>query len=145
MMAPRSPSASRLVLAPNIHHPSAGITAMAVAADSQSATMVMIVAMAFGEAGFMLASVAVTTAAATSLDESQVGLAAGMYNTATQIGAALGLAVVASVVAAADGDLQVGGGAIRYGFLACLGFCLMAIVLIATQLTTAPRETPQMT
>ncbi|MFL6100508.1 MAG: MFS transporter [Actinomycetales bacterium] len=117
----------------------AGVAVMAAAADWQSGTTVMIVAMAFGEAGFMVASVALTTAAATSLDDSHVGLAAGIYNTATQLGAALGLAVVASVVAAAAGDLHVGGGAIRYGFLACLAFCLMAIVLVATQLT--PRRT----
>jgi MFS family permease len=107
-----------------------GLGLMAACVPLDAGVPLIVVGMVVGEAGFMFASVALTAAATTSLDDAHAGLAAGLFNTSTQLGGGLGLAVVATVVATVAGggvDVQ----AVQWGFVACLGFCGLAAVLIA--------------
>jgi MFS family permease len=77
-----------------------GLAAMAGATVMPDGLGVLIAGMVLGEAGFMLASVALTIVATGNLAGRHAGLAAGLLNTATQLGGGVGLAVVAAVVAA---------------------------------------------
>lgn len=90
--------------------------------------------MVVGEGGFMLGSVALTIVATGSLDDRHAGLAAGLLNTATQLGGGIGLGVVSAVVIAATAGGRVTGGALRPGFLTCLAFTALALVLVTTGL-----------
>ena len=78
-----------------------------------------------------LGSVAFTIAATSSLDEDQAGLAAGLLNTATQLGGGIGLGIVASLLTGATAT-----GSLQAGFLACIAFSAGALAL-ATRLTRA--------
>jgi EmrB/QacA subfamily drug resistance transporter len=101
------------------------------------APWVVVAGMVVGEAGFMLANVPLTIAATSSLQDHHAGLAAGLANTAMQLGGALGLGVVAAVASTAAGGLDAppDGAALRWALLTCLGgFCLPALVLIASGL-----------
>lgn len=113
----------------------AGLGAMAwgVSVDALGAVLAGSVA---GEAGFMLASVALTIVATGVLSTSDAGLAAGLFNTATQLGGGTGLGIVAAV-AAASGDLS--ASALRAGFLACALFSALALVTVAVALRPATR------
>jgi tellurite resistance protein TehA-like permease len=85
----------------------------------------------------MLGSVALTIVATSSLDDRHAGLAAGLLNTATQVGGGLGLGIVSAVVAAAAAG-AITGHALYLGFGACLGFTALALVLVATVLHPRP-------
>jgi EmrB/QacA subfamily drug resistance transporter len=112
----------------------AGVAVMAVGVNMMGGLGVVVSGMVVGEIGFMLCSVALTVAATTSMEDSQAGLAAGLFNTSTQIGGGLGLAAVATVITAVDQGRDVGTDAVQYGFLTCLGFSVLAGALIAGRL-----------
>jgi hypothetical protein len=97
--------------------------------------------MVVGEAGFMLGGVALTIAATGSLDDRHSGLAAGLLNTATQLGGGIGLGVVATVVAAAS-PAEITASALRTGFLTCLTFTTLAMALTLTGLRPNDRAAP---
>jgi len=74
--------------------------------------------------------------ATTHVDDAQAGLAAGLVNTASQLGGAFGLGAVASVVALMSATPS--AEAIRTGFLLCLlGFSLPGLLLVWWRLTPA--------
>jgi MFS family permease len=85
----------------------------------------VIIGMVVGEAGFMLGSVACTIAATSSMEDRHAGLAAGLLNTATQLGGGLGLGIV-SAVAATRGEPA---SSAQVGFIACLVFAAAALLL----------------
>jgi EmrB/QacA subfamily drug resistance transporter len=104
---------------------------------------VVVVGMVVGEAGFMLANVPLTIAATSGLQDRHAGLAAGLANTAMQLGGALGLGVVAAVASAAAGGLYASpdGRALRWALFTCLGgFCLPALALVAYGLPAPGRS-----
>jgi hypothetical protein len=76
------------------------------------------------------------TAAATDGAGEQSGLAAGLFNTAQQVGNAVALAVLATVAAARTGGLAAGGSAtvadlvagFHAGFLAAATLCLLGLL-----------------
>jgi hypothetical protein len=121
----------------------AGLTLVAVgllvvAFGVNAPTLVgMITGSVIGEAGFMICNVALTTAATTHVDDA---LAAGLVNTASQLGGAFGLGVVASVVAVISTTPT--AEAIQAGFLlSLLGFCLPGLLLVWWRLTPAVTAT----
>ncbi|HEY7272735.1 MAG TPA: hypothetical protein VH502_08375, partial [Actinoplanes sp.] len=77
---------------------------------------------------------AFTIAATGSLDDDRAGLAAGLLNTATQLGGGFGLGIIASLLAGAAGPT--GTASLRIGFLVCIAFSAAAL-LLATRLTGA--------
>jgi EmrB/QacA subfamily drug resistance transporter len=107
-----------------------GLVLMAQAAVSDGGLAVMIAGMVVGETGFMLGSVALTIAATSALGDADAGLAAGLLNTATQLGGGVGLGVVTAVVAAAASPSGVTADALRLGFLSCIVFSLLALVVV---------------
>jgi hypothetical protein len=78
----------------------------------------------------MLGSVALTIAATSALGDADAGLAAGLLNTATQLGGGLGLGVVTGVVAASTSRSGISAGALRLGFLSCVVFSLLALIVV---------------
>jgi EmrB/QacA subfamily drug resistance transporter len=93
--------------------------------------------MVIGEGGFMLSNVPLTIVGSGSVGEDERGLAAGLLNTAMQLGSAWGLGVVATVVAAASTALvgEAGGpealvGGLRWGLYACVGFAVLALPVV---------------
>jgi MFS family permease len=102
----------------------AGVVIIVAAVGSTDGFPAVIIGMVVGEAGFMVSSVAFTVAATSSIEDTQAGLAAGLVNTATQLGGALGLGVVASIAGLAAEPTS----GIRLGFLACLVFSGVALV-----------------
>jgi hypothetical protein len=111
----------------------AGLVAMGAGVTVGSALGVVIAGMVVGETGFMLASVALTIAATGSLDDEHGGLAAGLINTASQLGAGIGLGVVATVVVA-TAPAGTTAMAVRNGFLTCLVFSALAATLVGAGL-----------
>jgi predicted MFS family arabinose efflux permease len=105
-----------------------GLVAMAAATAGRPASM--IAGTVVGEAGFMLAGVALTIAATNAFRTSDAGLAAGILNTATQLGGGIGLGVIAAVVSAASSQAQITAGAVRLGLLGCITFSFVALVLV---------------
>jgi hypothetical protein len=77
----------------------AGLIVLALAVSTWDSFAFVISSMAVGEIGFMLASVALTIMAMSSLGDEHAGLAAGLVNTSNQLGGGLGLGIVAAVVA----------------------------------------------
>jgi MFS family permease len=115
----------------------AGLVAMAVAVGGRTGGFgAVLTGMVVGETGFMLGSVALTIAATGSLGDRDSGLAAGLLNTSSQLGGGVGLGVVAAVVAAAGAGVT--GTALRHGFLACLVFSVLALVLILSGVRPGP-------
>jgi hypothetical protein len=57
-----------------------------------------------------------------------------LLNTATQLGGGIGLGIVSAVVAAAGTGSGVTGHALHRGFLTCLAFTGLALVLVTTGL-----------
>jgi MFS family permease len=110
-----------------------GLAAMGTAVARPAGLGAVLAGMVVGEAGFMLGSVALTIAATGSLEDRDSGLAAGLLNTATQLGGGIGLGIVATVVAAAA-PADVTGSALRTGFLTCLAFTTLALLLTLTAL-----------
>jgi MFS family permease len=104
----------------------AGLVAMMLGATSADGFAAVIAGMVVGETGFMLSSVALTLAATGSLGDDQAGLAAGLLNTATQLGGAVGLGIVASLLA---GPTTV--PSVRAGFLTCVAFTVGALALVS--------------
>jgi MFS family permease len=115
----------------------ASLLVMAYAAAPGRALALLIGAMVVGEAGFMLGSVALTMAATSSLGDSDAGLAAGLLNTATQLGGGIGLGVVASVVAAATPASGGIAGPVRLGFVTCAVFSAAALAVVVAGMRTA--------
>lgn len=112
-----------------------GLLVMAFGVNAPT-LVVVVTGSVIGEAGFMICNVALTTAATTHVDDAQAGLAAGLVNTASQLGGAFGLGVVASVVAVMSATPT--AEAIRAGFLLCLlGFCLPGLLLVWWRMTPA--------
>jgi EmrB/QacA subfamily drug resistance transporter len=107
-----------------------GLMVMAQAAIADGGVAVMIAGMVVGEAGFMLGSVALTIAATGALGDADAGLAAGLLNTATQLGGGLGLGVVTAVVAASAPPSGITAESLRLGFLSCVVFSLLALVVV---------------
>jgi EmrB/QacA subfamily drug resistance transporter len=105
----------------------AGIVAMTLGVGAPEGFPAVIVGMMLGETGFMLGSVSLTIAATNSLEDRDAGLAAGLINTATQLGAGVGLGIVAAVVAATSPQLDTTD--VRAGFLTCLVFGACAFFL----------------
>ena len=97
----------------------------------------VLLGMVIGEGGFMLSNVPLTIVGSGSVGEDERGLAAGLLNTAMQLGSAWGLGVVATVVAAASTALvgEAGGpealvGGLRWGLYACVGFAVLALPVV---------------
>jgi hypothetical protein len=109
----------------------AGLIVLALAVSTWDSFAFVISSMAVGEIGFMLASVALTIMAMSSLGDEHAGLAAGLVNTSNQLGGGLGLGIVAAVVAAAATKAEVDATA-ALGFLTCLAFVVLALILCAT-------------
>ena len=76
---------------------------LALAVSAWNSFALVISSMAVGEIGFMLAGVALTIMAMSSLGDEH----AGLVNTSNQLGGGLGLGVVAAVVAAAATKAEV--------------------------------------
>jgi EmrB/QacA subfamily drug resistance transporter len=124
---PRATAVTGLVLV------AAGLVTMAQAMPSSSLAATL-TGMVVGEAGFMLGSVALTIVATGSLDDRHAGLAAGLLNTATQLGGGVGLGIVSAVVTAATAGGRVTAGGLQSGFLTCVAFTGLALVLVSTGL-----------
>ncbi len=113
-----------------------GLAAMANAIVPSGSLALLIPGMIVGEAGFMLSNVSLTAAGTRHLDSAHGGLAAGLLNTSTQLGNGWGLGVVAVVVASAlngspePTDPVDYANALRLGLLACLCFCILALLLV---------------
>jgi MFS family permease len=106
-----------------------GLVVMALGVATPSGFAAVITGMVLGETGFMLSSVAFTIAATGSLDDHHAGLAAGLLNTATQLGGGVGLGIVASLVAGAAGQTPI--ASLVTGFLTCIAFSAGALILAA--------------
>jgi EmrB/QacA subfamily drug resistance transporter len=104
-----------------------GLVAMTLGVASPAGLAAVVTGMVLGETGFMLGSVAFTIAATSSLADEQAGLAAGLLNTATQLGAGVGLGIVASLFAGATGTATV--GYLQVGFLTCIAYGAGALLL----------------
>jgi DHA2 family methylenomycin A resistance protein-like MFS transporter len=104
-----------------------GLAAMTLGVATATGFATVITGMMLGETGFMLGSVAFTIAATSSLDNDRAGLAAGLLNTATQLGGAVGLGIVASLLAGVSG--HAGIPSLQVGFLACTAFSAAALAL----------------
>jgi MFS family permease len=109
----------------------AGVSAMAVTMFGDRGLTVLVSGMVVGEGGFMLTSVALTVVATGSLRREHGGLAAGLINTATQLGGGLGLALVATVVGAMATTSGVSAAGLGTGFLACLVVVAVALLIVA--------------
>jgi len=111
----------------------AGLLLMARMSED-GALLFVICGMVVGEIGFTLSIVPLEIAASGGAGEDERGLAAGLLNTAMQLGSASGLAVVATVVAASseggapDPESLVVG--LRWGLLACVGFAGLALSIV---------------
>jgi EmrB/QacA subfamily drug resistance transporter len=116
-----------------------GLVVMTLGVATPSGFAAVITGMALGETGFMLGSVAFTIAATGSLHDHQAGLAAGLMNTATQVGGGVGLGIVASLFADATGHTAI--ASIQAGFLTCIAFSAGAL-LLASQLHDSRVRTP---
>jgi EmrB/QacA subfamily drug resistance transporter len=103
-----------------------GLIILSLAMSAGGPLPTVIIGMMIGEAGFMLGSVALTLVITSRLPDLQSGLAAGLLNTATQLGGGIGLAIVAAVVAATGPPGAVAPSSLAAGFLTCLGFGLLA-------------------
>jgi EmrB/QacA subfamily drug resistance transporter len=103
-----------------------GLVVMTLGVATPSGFGTVITGTVLGETGFMLGSVALTIAATGSLADDQAGLAAGLLNTATQLGGAVGLAIVAALVTGATTIPSV-----QAGFLACIAFSVAALGLVS--------------
>jgi len=121
-LGPRRTATAGLVLV------GAGVAAMGLAV-APAALPAVVAGMVVGEAGFMLGSVALTVLATGGLPDRDSGLAAGLLNTATQLGGGIGLGVVATVVATAA-PAEVTGPALRAGFVACLAFTGLGLLVL---------------
>jgi MFS family permease len=114
-----------------------GLATMVAGVGSSSAATVVLGSV-IGEAGFMLANVALTHAATAPIDDDRSGLAAGLVNSSTELGGALGVGLIAAAVATTAATPT--ASAVSVGFLVCLvSFCLPALVLVHAGL---PREEP---
>jgi EmrB/QacA subfamily drug resistance transporter len=109
----------------------AGLVVMMLGVATPTGFAAVVAGMTLGETGFMLGSVAFTIAATSSLDDRQAGLAAGLINTATQLGGGVGLGIVASLFADTTGRTAI--ASIQIGFLTCVAFSAGAL-LLASQL-----------
>jgi EmrB/QacA subfamily drug resistance transporter len=117
-----------------------GIAVMALGMSGSGSTVTVLTGMVIGEAGFMLSSVPLTVAGTACIDNAQAGLSAGLLNSSMQLGNGWGLGIVAAVVAAtAPAAGPADAGSLRWGLVACLGFCLAALALAAAGL---PRRAP---
>ncbi len=89
--------------------------------------------MIVGEGGFMLSNVSLTVAGTSSLEDDRAGLAAGLLNTSIQLGSGLGLGIVAVVIAAnlPSATAESSAVALQWGLVACLGFVVVAVALVA--------------
>ena len=94
--------------------------------------------MVVGEAGFMLANVALTVAGTGAVGDERSGLAAGLLNTSMQLGGGWGLGVASAVVGAA---LAAGGtgpagyaAALRWGLVSCLAFAALGLAVVGVGL-----------
>jgi EmrB/QacA subfamily drug resistance transporter len=104
--------------------------------------------MVIGEGGFMLSNVPLTIVGSGGAGEDERGLSAGLLNTSMQLGGAWGLGVVATVVSAASGALggEAGGsealvGGLRWGLYACVGFAVLALLVVLIGLPRSVRPT----
>ena len=104
--------------------------------------------MVIGEGGFMLSNVPLTIVGSGGAGEEERGLSAGLLNTSMQLGGAWGLGVVATVVSAASGALggEAGGsealvGGLRWGLYACVGFAVLALLVVLIGLPRSVRPT----
>jgi MFS family permease len=116
----------------------AGLVVMALGVATPDGFGAVIIGMTVGETGFMLGSVAFTIAATSSLDDGRAGLAAGLLNTATQLGGGVGLGIVASLFAGATGQTAI--ASVQVGFLVCMVFSGGAL-LLASRLHAGPAAT----
>jgi EmrB/QacA subfamily drug resistance transporter len=85
-----------------------------------------------------------TIAAVTGVEEAEQGVAAGVQNTALQVGGGLGLAVVAGAVAARLGDARGGDAlvdALRVGAAVGATLPLLGAAIALVGLASAPHET----
>jgi MFS family permease len=101
--------------------------------------------MAVAEAGFVIASVALTVAATDGLGDAERGLASGLLSTATELGNALGWAVVGAVIAAATvaSDAATFLGGLRWGIWSAIAFALLALVIVVVFMRPGSHETKQ--
>lgn len=104
-----------------------GLCGMTAAGAAPQSLAAMIASMIVAEAGFMLGSVALTIAATGVLDDHESGLAAGLLNTATQLGGGLGLGIVAAVVSTTATSTL--APALQAGFATCIIFGVGALAL----------------
>lgn len=116
-----------------------GVIVLAAALATSGQLPAVIIGMIIGELGFMLGNVALTLIITNRLPDQQSGLAAGLLNTATQLGGGVGLAIVSAVVAATMVTTAADPGSLAVGFLACLGFGLSGCLLAWR---TAPAREP---
>jgi EmrB/QacA subfamily drug resistance transporter len=115
-----------------------GLVLLAVAVGPWNSFGLVIVGTIVGEVGFTSGSVALTIMATSSLGDQHAGLAAGLVNTATQLGGGFGLGIVATVVASTAAQSgTVDAKAITFGFLACLSFVVPALIL-SSRVTPLP-------
>jgi MFS family permease len=111
-----------------------GLVGMVIGLTPMGNLWLLIPAAVIGEAGFMFSNVALTLAATSSMAEDRSGLAAGVLNTFIQVGGGVGLALVAAVLASTlpgepiEADAY--AASLRWGLVACLGFCLAGLVSV---------------
>jgi MFS family permease len=111
----------------------AGLTVMTTGLTPTRPVLLVVLGMAVGEAGFMLSSVSLTLAGTSGMDDERSGLAAGLLNTSMQLGGGWGLGLVAVVVDATSPVSAAGeayADALRWGLVTCLGFCVLALLLV---------------
>jgi hypothetical protein len=117
-----------------------GVVIMISGLTAEGELALVLTGMVVGEAGFMLANVALTMAGTSAVSDDRAGVAAGLLNTSMQLGGAWGLCIVATVVSAtlAAGDTGAYAAALRWGLVTCLAFCASSLVLVTIGLR-APR------
>jgi predicted MFS family arabinose efflux permease len=103
-----------------------GLAALAAALFTGGQLATVVAGTVIGETGFMLATVAVTLTITSRLPDRHSGLAAGLLNTATQLGGGVGLAIVSAAVTAAVSTGTTGTSSLAAGFLTCIAFGVLA-------------------
>jgi MFS family permease len=120
----------------------AGLVLVAWLMPHKDALVAVLFGMAVAEAGFVTASVPLTTAATDGVGDDERGLASGVLSTATELGNALGWAAVAAVIAAATAasDSTLLGG-LRWGLWSATAYATVAFVLVVVCMGPGSQKT----